>query len=90
MTSGKARESVPHAADPTLATRYGQEPRHSAEPGGVAGTPARLPASVLEIRVTGKRIDINELYSHTEAARLLMRLEALGVNVRQVFNSWCG
>jgi len=47
-------------------------------------------ASVLEIRVTAGRLDINELYSQAVATALVKRLKTLGLSTHQVFHSWCG
>ncbi len=59
-------------------------------PASPVGAEPGRPASVLEIRVTAGRLDINELYSQTVASALVRRLAALGISTHQVFHSWCG
>ncbi|HCW51835.1 MAG TPA: hypothetical protein DGR79_07230 [Clostridiales bacterium] len=46
--------------------------------------------SFLEVRVGGDRVDVVEFYSHGQARRLRGALRALGLEVREEFDSPCG
>jgi hypothetical protein len=70
------RPGGPGRRDPAAAPAVLSEPR-----------PLR---SFLEVRVAGDRVDIVEFYSYGQARRLREALRALGLEVREEFDSPCG